>query len=288
MKIKVEEAIRISDKYGPDEVPLIFLEDFFLRTNTTVLELTHGMRFDPSQYELFLNAGVKEIEVQFSERLLAKMVTNFPAAYKLPTGKKNIVELDRIIDTIDAVNNSSKRKRSVISLTEVYKSGANGVNTPVLRYGEKLDHKRWNEIKVGLSRTNMIDFRYDECGIIVFFLLNAGDQSYAQKFMKFTELVSLVLESKRSGISISSDFNPECDVYTVNEKTKLLEVYNDTRASMVIIGEDINEDYKMSLTQLKLFDKYAKMMVIKNIEPTQHTDILNKIKAVYSQNLWEE
>jgi hypothetical protein len=288
MKIKVVEAIKIIEKYGADEVPIIMLSDVNLRSVSQGLYISQGQKFDPAHYEYFEKAGIKEIDVIFSERLYAKLITNFPAFYRLPIGRKNLIELDRVIDALESTNASSKKKRNIVSLNEIYRKTPNGMYEPVLFYGEKLHFKRWNDIKFAISRTAGIDFRYDECGIIIFFILNASDPLYAQKFMKYTDLISMIVESRSAGVTISQDFFPEVDVYTVNDKSQLLKVYNETHAALIIIGEDLNEEYKSALNQVKAYDRFARMMVIKNPDPAYKVDILNKIKSVYGQKVWEE
>lgn len=288
MKIKLEEANRIYNKYGDDDVPLVFLSDVFLNTGINRLQLSRGMKYNPSHYEIFQSANVNEIDVIYSEKLFGKLVANFPGIYRQPEGRKNIVELDRIIDGLETANAVTKRKRTIISLCEVYKKNQAGNFEPVLYYGEKLSYQRWNQVKVNLSRSAIIDYRYDEVGILIFFILNSSDPQYPQKFMNFTELVSLIVECKKMGVSIYSDFNGETDVFTCNNKSDLIKMYNDSRASLVVIGDDINDEYKASLNQLKSFDRYAKMMVINKPDPTQKTAILNQIKSVYGKKLWIE
>ncbi len=288
MKIKIEEALKIYNKYDNEDIPLIYLSDIHFVLDNNAEVISRGSRFTPSHFEMLQKASIKEVPVIFNDRLCAKLVANYPADYKLPINKKNTIEMDRLIDTLETSNTGTKRKRSIISLSEVYKKNADDTYEPILNYGERLHYKRWNDVKVNLNRNTLIDYRYDEGGIIVFFLLNASDPFYAQKFMKFTDLVSMIVESKSAGINISPDFNPELDVYTVNDKVKLLEVYSDSRATLIIIGEDLNDDYKRSLNQVKSYDKFVKMMVIKNPDPKQRSSILNSVKNIYGQKLWEE
>lgn len=288
MKIKVEEAQRICEKYGRDEVPILMLGDVYLRSNANVLQLTQGMQYDPSQYDLFLSSGVKEIDVVYNERLCAKLIHTYPGVYRQPVGRKSMIELDRLIDELESANAVSKRKRYVVALNEIYKKNSSGVQEAVVEYGERLHFKRWNDIKFVLNRNTILDYRIDEGGILIFFLLSSSDPQYAQKFMRYTDLVSMIVESKNAGVDIAPDFNPETDVHTVTDRLKLLEVYNDTRASLIIVGEELNEEYKTALAQVKSFDRYVRLMLIKNPEGQQKMEILAKIKAVYGQKLWQE
>jgi hypothetical protein len=85
----------------------------------------------------------------------------------------------------------------------------------------------------------------------------------------------------------SPDFIPEKDVYSQNNKKDLLKMYIETNASLIIVGEDLDYDYKEALSQVKAYDRYARMMVIKNPEPSRRLEILMQIKNVYSRRLWE-
>ncbi len=287
MRISVQEACMINDKYE-GEVPIIYLTDVRIKGEPDFITIPKETPFDPSQYELLEKASIHDIDVHYNEKLYAKLVSNFPVIYRAPIGRKNVIEMDRFIDELESSNTASKRKRCIISLCEIYKRSSWGVDEPVINYGEKLDHKRWNDTKVNIGRNVQIDYRYDECGIIVFFILQASDPNYSQKFMKFTELVSLIVDSKRLGVIFNPDFIPETDVYCQNSKNDLLKMYIETGASLIIAGEDLDNQYKEALSQVKLYDKFARMMVIKNPEASKRIEILMQIKSVYSSRLWEQ
>ena len=285
MKIKIDHALRIIEKYGHEEVPVIMLSD--LRVPAHNFQLTQGMKFEKEHYTVLKNSPVNEIDVVYSEKLNAKLITNFPAVYKTPIGRKNVIEMDKIIDSLEASNYLSKRKRVIVSLTEIYKKNPMGNYETVLHYGDRLHVKQWNEIKYNIGRNNTIDYHYDECGIIVFFILSAGDPQYAQKFMKFTELVSIIVESGNIGFTISPDLNPETDVYTVNDSRHLLDQYISTKSALIVLGEDINDEYKAALNQIKTYDRYARMIMIRNVDRTRKTEVLEQIKKGYGLSLWE-
>lgn len=288
MKIQLDEALRLTEKYGSEDVPLIFLNDMYLSTGAGMLQLSQGMKFDLTQADMMMNANLKEFEIVFTEKILAKLITNFPDRYRYPLGRLEFMDLDRLIDTLDAANRMTKRKRNVISSTEIYKKSANGMYETTLRYGEKLSYNRWNEIKSRLGRNSSIDYRLDEVGIIVFIIMRPGESNYMQKFMNNTELISLIVEHKDEfDITISPDFNPNVDIYPVNSKSDLLQTYVDKKARLIVIGDELNEEYKMALAQVKHYDRYARMMVVKNPSPSQKREILATIKKVYNQNLWD-
>lgn len=285
MKIKIDHALKIIEKYGHDDVPVILLSD--VRVPGSSYHITQGMKFEKEHFDMLKGSPVNEIDVVYSEKLNAKLITNFPAVYKTPIGRKNVIEMDKVIDALEASNYLSKRKRVIISLTEIYKKTPLGNYETVLHYGEKLHVKQWNELKYNIGRNSTIDYHYDECGIIVFFILNAGDPQYAQKFMKFTELVSIIVESCNLGFSISPDLNPETDVYTVNDSAQLLTQYISTKATLIVLGEEISDEYKAALNQVKTYDRYARMIMVRNVDSSNKLAVLEQIKKGYNTSLWE-
>jgi hypothetical protein len=287
MRINVKEALMLTDKYDSG-VSILYLTDIQIRNNTESVTIPKDTPFDQSQYDYLEKANIQCIDVQYNEKLYAKLVSNYPAIYRPPLGRKTVIEFDRFMDSLESANTTTKRKRSVISLCEYYKKSLGMPYEVIISLGEKINFRRWNDIKINLNRNSPIDYRFDECGIIVFFILNASDPNYSQNFMKFTELVSLICDSKRLGVIFSPDFVPETDIYTVNSKSELLKCYMSTNASLIIVGEDLNDSYKEALSQVKAYDRYAKFMVIKNPEPSVKMEILSQIKNVYGSRLWEE
>lgn len=288
MRIKVDEALKIHEKYGKESMPIIFLSDVYLSTTAGVLQISQGMTFDSTQYDMFYRANVFEINVIFTEKLLAKLIGNFPERYRYPWGRKSFMDMDRMIDDMENINRSSKRKRYILSCTEVYKQNSQGLYETVLNYGERLTYTRWNEVKVRLGRNALIDYRFDECGIIVFVIMKPGAPNYMQKFMNNTELISLLVEHKHElNITIAPDLNPNIDIYTVNDKKDLLQVYSDNKVRLIIVGDELNDEYKMALAMIKKHDRHARMMVVKKPDPANKLRILETIKAIYRQNIWE-
>jgi hypothetical protein len=287
MKVKLSELLTLVEKYG-EELNIILLNDIYLNTGTKVVELKAGTSFDPSYQEFYKKQNINEIDVKYDEKLYAKLISNFPSSYRQPEGRLSIVDLDRVIDNINSMNMSSKRKRNIISMCEIYRKTSSGYDEPILYFGEKLDNIRWNQIKVRLPRNTLIDYRVDECGILIFYPLKAGDPNYAQKFIQFTELVSMMVESKKNGVILYPDFNPETDVFTANNKADLIRIYNDNKPSLVVVGGEMDEDCKNALLQLKQFDKYAKMILIKSPEPQKRQAILTEIKKIYNRKQWLE
>lgn len=287
MRINVKEALMIADKYD-FEVPILYLSDLQIKSGDSVVTIPKETSFDPSHYEYLDRAGICAIDVQYNDKLHAQACIKFSCPLQAPLRKEKCNRTRQEIDKLEAANGTSKRKRHIVSLTEYYKKQPWGAYEIILKYGESLNYKRWNEVKANLNRTASIDYRFDECGIIVFFILNVSDPNYSQNFMKFTELVSLIVDSKRMGVIFSPDFVPETDVYTVNTKSDLLKCYTETGVTLIIVGEDLNDQYKDALSQVKFYDKYARFMVIKHPDPSHRVEILTQIKNVYGSRLWEE
>ncbi len=285
MIIKTEEANILSQDRDYHNFPINYLEEINIQTKTDNIKLKPEMLFRQDNYEGLKNASIGEINVFYTAPLIEKLRECFPAAYKKPSGVKNIVELDRIMEEIGYANANSQKKRHIISLSEMYRKTDAG-HSSIIHYGEKIDHIRWNQLKSELNRNTVIQYAYSECGIIIFFILNPKDPDYPRKFMNFTTLVSMLVSEHAVEAEISGDFNPEKDVYTVNDPSRLLNVYHDTNASLIITGEDINEEYRLALTSLRAFDRYAKIMVIKNPDPKNIKEILARVKIEYNKNLW--
>ena len=156
----------------------------------------------------------------------------------------------------------------------------------VLNYGEKLDGKRWNDVKIVLNRNESLPYQFDENGVIVFCILKKEDPLYHDKSKRFNELSAMIADCKREGCAISPDFNPGLDLFIVNEASKLLDTYIKSKASLIIVGDDINEEYKKVLSQIKVYDTFVKMMVVKFSDRADKREILSQIKLNYEKMSW--
>ncbi len=288
MRIKLDEAMKLMEKYGSDQVPIVFLNDVYLNTGSGILELTQGMKFDESQNDIFVKAGIYEFEVVFTDKLLAKLIANYPDKYRYPIGRKNLIDMDKMIDSLDDCNRMSKVKRYVLSSTEIYKKNAQGLFETVIHYGEKIVAERWNQAKSSLARNVVLDYSLDEIGILVFTILKPGDPRYASRFMKYTEVISLIVEHKKDlGVEISPDLNTDTDIYPVTDTGELLQTYIDRKPRLIVVADELDDDYKLALARVKKYDRYARMIVIKNPDPAQKLKILQSVKKVYAQNVWD-
>lgn len=283
MKITVEEALKVYEKYG-EEAPIFYYADIRLDSYHS---FTQGMAFEPSQVELLKAKNIKEIDVIFSEKLLAKLINLFPEKYRPMYGRKSFVDLDRYLEMLEDVNKVSKRKRYVISAVEIYNTGSAGQLERVLEYGQKIDYQKWNEIKARLDRKAVIDYYLSERGIIVYAVLKPTDPNYAQKYYQFMELVTMLVEKNPDiNISIAPDFYGLSDVHVATSPEELLEKYKNTNAKLIVIYGGITEDNKAGLINVKTYDKFARMIAITNVEKSKTAEILLAIKEAYNKDPW--
>jgi hypothetical protein len=248
------------------------------------VQIKEGMKYEPSYNKMFLQSNISDVNIFYTEEIIRLLAELFPSRYKLPDYKNNLIELDKIIEQISHSNVLTKRKRNVISHCEIYNK-TNNETQIILKYGEKIDPKKWNQVKAYLNRNSEILFSYDVSGILILSFLRTGDPLYLKRFLKFSGFVSAIVESREIGVPISPDFNPETDLYIVHDISKLLEVYNHTRASLVVIGEELNEEYTKALNLLKSYDPFVKTLIINYSELKEKADVLHKIKAVYKKEI---
>ncbi len=286
MKITLEEALAIFEKYGID-VPITFARDIHLfnkRLNKEI-RIFQGMMFSSEYYENLRELGVEEIEVTFTELLFAKLVSLFPQKYRLPFGVKSFIEFDKYLNDIEDANRLTKRKRYLISATEIVSKGHT-----LLRYGESIDIKRWNEIKVYIDRKTQIPYYPSERGILLVTLSNASDPDYLQKFFLHSEAVALFVEkANRLNFALSNDFYPDTDVFTATKEDEAFYKYSENNIRLVVIvDKDIDQRYKSLLAKLKTYDRYCRISAIKNISPGTEEEILRSVKKSYLSDLFIE
>ncbi len=279
MKITIEEALKIKEKYG-DSIPLVYAKDISLIDKLTKSEIKifQGMNFDPEHYEVFSRNNIQEIEVIFSELLLAKLSSNFPEKYRPPMYVKNFLDFDRYISAIDDANRLSKRKRYAISGTEIYIK-----NQPILRFNEEITFEKWNKLKTYIDKKIEIPFYPSERGILITTLTNASDTNYLQKFFLHSEAVALFVEKvKKLNFTISPDFYPDTDIITATKEEEVLEKYMKTNVRLiVIVDKSIDEKYKNLLIKLKTYDRFVRFSAITDLSPLNEEEVLKAIRKAY-------
>ncbi len=288
MKLTVEQAEAVYRKYGL-EVPIVYLIDYSVKTPTGSMMFSSGMRFDLSHIEPLKMAGKNEIEVVFSDKLFAKLINLFPEKFRIPAGRGTVVQIDRVLSELDDVNRLSKRKRYLISSTEIYSKESTGRLKPVVQFGEKLDYQKWNQLKMYISRNTVIEYRWSENGIIVFVILDPNEPDYASKFLRFSDMIAMLVEDREDvSVSIAPDFIGSYDVISVNNPDELLITYMKTEARLIIIGDQLTDRYKVALAKVKAYDRFARMVLIPSVDKSNPDRFRALVKRAYNSFPWRK
>ncbi|MCX8029224.1 MAG: hypothetical protein N2712_04425 [Brevinematales bacterium] len=279
MKISIQEALTIKERYG-DEVPVIYSKDsYFLdRITKSEIRLFQGMIFDYEHYEILSRNNINEIDVVFSELLFAKLTSNFPEKYRPPLYIKGFIDFDRYISAIDDANRVSKRKRFAISATELLFK-----NQVILRYNEEITFEKWNKLKIYIDKKAEIPFYSSERGILLVTLTNASDSNYLQKFFLHSEAVALFVEKvSKLNFNIAPDFNSQTDILTATKEEEVIEKYIKTNVRLVVIvDKNIDEKYKNMILKLRTYDRFVRFSAITDLSPINESEVLKAIKKSY-------
>ncbi len=279
MKITVEEAKKIIEKYGTS-IQVVYSKDVYFLDKITKSEIRffQGMLFENEHYELLTRNNISEIDVVFSDVLFAKLSSNFPEKYRPPLYIKSFIDFDRYISAIDDANRLSKRKRKVISATEItYK------NQVVLKYNEEITFEKWNNLKTFIDKKIEIPFYSSERGILLVTLTDATDSNYLQKFFLHSEAVALFVEKvNKMNFNISPDLYPETDIMTATKEEEVLDKYTKTNVRLiVIVDKQIDEKYKNMLIKLKTYDRFVRFSAITELSPLNTEEVLKAIRKAY-------
>lgn len=279
MKIKTNEALKIKEHYG-DSVALLYSKDIYIIDKITKREIRffQGMSFDFDHYEVFAGNNIDEIDVVFSDLLFAKLVSLFPDKYRLPLYVKNFLDFDRYISAIDDANRLSRRKRFVISATEM--AGKTGIT---ISYGEIITFEKWNKIKSYIDRKIEIPFYSSERGILLVTLMEASESNYLQKFFLHSEAITLFVEKvNKANIVIAPDFYSETDVHTATKEEEVLSKYMNSNVRLVVIvDKNIDEKYKNLIMKLRTYDRYVRLSAITDLNPMNEEDVARAISKAY-------
>ncbi|MFN4245417.1 MAG: hypothetical protein ACK4F9_04625 [Brevinematia bacterium] len=279
MKINIEEALKILEKYNK-EIQIIYGKDIHFVDKITRSEITffQGMFFEDEHYEILARNNIAEIEVVFSDLLLAKLSSNFPHKYRPPLYVKSFLDFDRYISAVDDANRLSKRKRYAISATEITFK-----NQIILRYNEEITFDKWNKLKGFIDKRLEIPFYSSERGILIVTLTDATDSNYLQKFFLHSEAVALFVEKvTKINFSISPDLYPETDIMTATKEEEVIEKYTKTNARLVVIvDKQIDEKYKNMLIKLKTYDRFVRFSAITDLSPLNTEEVLKAIRKAY-------
>lgn len=279
MKITIEEALKIKEKYG-DSIPIVYTKDMYFLDKITKSEIRffQGMQFEYEHYEVFSRNNITEIDVVFSELLLAKLSSNFPEKYRPPLYVKSFLDFDRYISAMDDANRLSKRKRFVISATEIISKGQ-----VILRYKEDITFEKWNKLKTFIDKKSEIPFYSSERGILLVTLTSASDSNYLQKFFLHSEAVALFVEKvNKINFTIAPDLYTETDIFTATKEEEVLEKYMKTNIRLIVIVDNtIDEKYKNLIIKLKTYDRFVRFSAITDLSPLNEENVLVSIRKSY-------
>ncbi|HSV97060.1 MAG TPA: hypothetical protein VLM75_09015 [Spirochaetota bacterium] len=285
MKASLEQLKVLWRKYNPDFLRCSYFFSFTLRGRTFHAddEIQAG---DLAYLE---ECGYQQVEINYAESFYNLLSAEFPLEYRRPYGTMDFINVDRHLDILNNTNKLSRRKRFLYVIGDIYSiDTVNGKNTILFGHNEPLDYRTWNEKKRRVSKEQKFNYRNSECGIILFVNMKPNaETNYVERFKKNMDLVtSIVTRKKDSWVEIAPDFIPAEDTISVNDPDNLLEIYRNTNARLIIIGETISESYKRSLLQVKQYDKFVRMMVVPNINPGDIDHFLTQVKMVYNADRW--
>ncbi|MCX8123529.1 MAG: hypothetical protein N3F66_05120 [Spirochaetes bacterium] len=239
----------------------------------------------------FEQAGIETVDIKYDEIVYSLLSTLYPVEYRIPYAWADFITFDRKLETLERVSTLTKRKRYLICVGDIYSYDQHtGKRVTIFRHNDAIDYKRWNQVKRLLDKNKRIYYRNSENGIIIFVNLQPhAESSYIERFKKNTDLVSAIVARKKDcKIEISPDFIPTEDVYTINDPKDLLKFYQQSNARLIIIGETLNDDYRKALLQVKEYDKFARMMVVPNLDLRNIDHFLLQVKMVYNADRWTE
>jgi hypothetical protein len=227
-------------------------------------------------------AGVKEIDIHYTHQLYEYLCSYCTDHFRIPSAVKTFMEIDKIINTFEAVNRTTKRKRSLYILKEIY-NRTNDLD-PIVRYNEMLDFRKWNLLKRDIKKDTNLPILFSEIGIIIFVDLTRRTGNYIDRFKKNADLCTLLTlrRSDCAELQISPDFNALTDIWAVNEPARLFDTYVEKSPRLVILGDTIDDTYKAALLDIKRYDKYARIVVMNDINPAESKTLLEKIKKIYN------
>ncbi len=243
-----------------------------------------GKVIPKEKISLLKENGVKAIDLYFTQHILEFLCSYCPESYRAPSSIKSFMEIDKIVNTFRSLNRLSNRKRYITFVNEIYEKHDDF--EPVIRFNEKIDYEKWNSIKRRLKKDIKLPILYSEIGVIIFVDLSREGENYINNFKKNADLCTLLTQRKSdfSDFKISPEFNRLTDVWAINEPEKLLDAYMSKNAKLIIVGDKIDNVYKSALLKVKEFDKFARFIVVTDINPHDLRSLLVKIKNAYNAN----
>ena len=282
MQLRIQDALGVFSAFGPQNVPLVFLND--VAAGATGLRFPRGTRFDRQVAEALESGGVPEADFLYTEKLAVALRRLFPDRFRLPFATLSFIEMDKYMQALPVINKKSRRERRIVSCMELYRRNGPLIEV-LLEYEQVITPEIWNGLKTRLDKKQRFDIRFSEAGIIVFVDLRPESENYLQRFYRNSDLVtSLVGHRSDEHVHIAPDFNGELDVFTVDDPDKLLDTYISRNARLIIIGDTLSEDYKKALASVKQYDPFARFMMATNIDQGHLDSFLLQVKKSYLAN----
>ncbi|MFH0974733.1 MAG: hypothetical protein V1874_03000 [Spirochaetota bacterium] len=290
MIVRIDDIVKLIETC-PGDFIFIPIEDVITKQQNKPQEKIweSGNRIPEKNILKMKKDGVEQIDILFSNSLYKMLNVINPNDFKEPCAVKSFVEIDKIINTFKYINKYSKRKRHISFLCEVYNVNDTGFN-PVIRFNEIIDDEKWNLLKTKISKIKKdakFPILYNEIGIIVCVdLTKQNDSNFIERFKKHADLCTLLVQKKpgNNNFNLSSGFNELTDIWAVNEPDKLLDIYIEKNAKLIVIGDSINQVYKSALLRVKNYDKFARFFVVNNINLNESNSLLLSIKDAYHKN----
>ncbi len=286
MKVSVENLQVLFERYHQTLLNIYLFGDILVKGR--VFKSGDAIRKDDVVY--FKNCNVSKIEILCQEKIYTILSEEFPAEYRKPSGAVNYLQMDKHLENLQNVNLQSRRKRFLYVIGDYYGiDHSNGKRIIALTHNEKMDYRKWSSMRRYIDKEQKFPYRNSESAIILFVNMTPdAEGNYVERFKKNTDMVAaLVTRKKDSNITISPDFVPTEDVITVNNPAQLFDVYRESDARLIIIGETLSDSYRESLLKVKQFDKYVRIMVVPSIDTKNLNHFLTQVKLVYNSNRWE-
>jgi len=232
-----------------------------------------------------------EVEILYRDKIYSLLWEEFPGEFRKPYRTMDYISMDRHLETLQSISMQTRRKRNTLVVGDFYGyDSASGKRIIAATHGEMMDYKKWTSMRRSIDKDQHFSYRNSECAIILFVNMTPdADGNYVERFKKNMDLVAAMVTPKRDmNVIIAPDFIPTEDVVSVNDPGRLLDVYRETSARLIIIGESLSESYRDSLLKVKQYDKYVRIMVVPSIDTTNLNHFLSQVKLVYNSNRWEE
>jgi len=282
MNVLVSDIKTICDKLDfQDFCNIVYLHDIQINGN---FRLHSNSKLDKSHINLLLDNGIKSIDVLYNKNLLIHLVNTFPDRYRKPVHSLSFIEIDKIMHAYKEINKKCNRERYLISSCDI----ANGkTNSLILEYNQRINFEKWNSIKPKVDKTMKFDLRYSERGIIVFVNLDPRLDNYNQRFFNNSHLISILVgQQEKDKTVISNDFVGTEDVIQVDKPENLLGSYIRSKCKLIIVGDELNTSYQKALAEVRDWDKYARFLVLKQIDFRNKEGLLQTIKMAYNTDNW--